>query len=161
MKRKIDNKLSDAILKKAYGSDITELKSYITSQNIDDKDKDGRTLLFHAILAKNDELVSFLIKNGAECNLRDNIGWYPLHYSAQNYLIKITEMLINKSDINVKDSYGNSVIWRAVFASQGRGEIIKLLLANGADPSLKNNSNVSALDLANTIANHDVKQYFN
>ncbi|MNE77207.1 Ankyrin repeats (3 copies) [compost metagenome] len=82
-----------------------------------------------------------------------------MHYAVQNFLIKITEMLLEKSNVNAIDNYGNTVIWRAVFASEGRGEIIKLLLSKGADPNIKNNSNVSAMDLANTIANYNVKQY--
>ncbi len=47
----------------------------------------------------------------------------------------------------------------AVFESQGRGEMIKILLAAGADRNRKNNHGVSPAELAASIANFDVKRW--
>ena len=49
---------------------------------------------------------------------------------------------------------------KATFASEGRGEIVKLLLERNADPDLKNIHGISPKDLANTIANYDLKRFF-
>lgn len=58
------------------------------------------------------------------------------------------------------DNYGNTPLWRAVFGSCGRGDMIQLLLAAGANPHAKNLSGVSPFDLASSIGNYDVKQFF-
>lgn len=125
------------------------------------KDKDGRTLLIHAILKDNLNAVKKLIKNGSDVNIQDKNGWSPLHHSVNQNSVPITEILINEgANVNSVDNYGNTVIWRAVFSSKGYGDVIKILLANKADPSIKNSSGVSALDLAETIANYNILSFF-
>lgn len=64
-----------------------------------------------------------------------------------------------KAEVDLKDNYGNTPLSRAVFNSQGRGGIVKLLIKYNADINLKNKSGISPLDLANSIANYNVKQY--
>jgi ankyrin repeat protein len=64
-----------------------------------------------------------------------------LHYAAQYLTVEIGQILISRhADVNAKDNYGNNVLWRAAFASNGRGEFIKLLLENGASRYEKNNT---------------------
>jgi hypothetical protein len=58
------------------------------------------------------------------------------------------------------DTLGNGVLFRAVFASRGNGEIIRMLRAAGADACARNSSGVSPLSLARTIANYNVAQFF-
>jgi uncharacterized protein len=48
----------------------------------------------------------------------------------------------------------------AVFNSRGHGGLIAILRKRGADPYRKNHHGVSPLDLARTIANFDVAQFF-
>jgi ankyrin repeat protein len=130
-------------------------------KDINMKDKDGRTLLFYAILTHNYDIVELLISHNCDLNIRDNLGWTPLHYAVQEDLLEITKLLLDKkADINIVDNYGNTPISRAVFNSRGRGEIILLLRAYNANPNIKNNSGVSAIDLANKIANFNVIQFF-
>lgn len=62
--------------------------------------------------------------------------------------------------VDARDAHGNTALFTAVFNSKGFGEVIKLLRAHGADPGVKNNHGVSPLSLARTIANFDVRQYF-
>ncbi|MEM9492603.1 MAG: ankyrin repeat domain-containing protein, partial [Myxococcota bacterium] len=74
---------------------------------------------------------------------------------------EIAGMLIGRgANVNATDGYGNTVIARAVYDSRGRGEIIETLLAHGADPDIRNERGISAIELAHTIANYDVKQFF-
>lgn len=49
----------------------------------------------------------------------------------------------------------NKYLW-----DEGRGEIIKLLILNGADPNNANSSGITPYKLAHTIANYNVKQFF-
>lgn len=62
--------------------------------------------------------------------------------------------------IDVRDSYGNTPLSMAVFASGGNGAVIKLLRNAGVDPYVANSSGVSLLSLARTIANYYVAQFF-
>ena len=73
----------------------------------------------------------------------------------------IIQLLIsNNAKIDIKDYYGNTPLFKAVFFSQGDTEIIKMLLSAGADPDLKNNAGVSPRQLAKTIASFDVSDVF-
>lgn len=106
-------------------------------------------------------MVEQLLKSNPLLNIKDKKGWSPLHYAAQNYLIDIATQLIDDgADIEIKDNYGNTLLWRATFASQGKGKMIQLLLSKGANPNNSNDSGVGPMELANTIANYNVKQFF-
>jgi ankyrin repeat protein len=113
------------------------------------------------VLDDNSALANFFIKKGFEVNVQDNLGWTPLHYCAQNYQVGIAKILIEHSaNLEIRDNYGNTALFRATFASQGKGDMIRLLLEHGANRDSKNNAGVSPLQLANTIANYNVKQFF-
>ena len=127
---------------------------------VDELDREGRTPLFYAVLDGNLPLIAELIRRGANPGASDNGKWTPLHFAAQEYRPEATELLLQHgAAVDVQDAYGNTPLWRAVFASRGRGEVIKVLLSAGADKTMKNNHGVSPLDLANTIASHDMKPF--
>ena len=67
-------------------------------------------------------------------------------------------LLENGALTEVKDSFGNTPLFRAVFNSKGEGDIIKLLLVAGANPDSEHG--VSPRASASTIGNYDVKQFF-
>lgn len=158
MKEKFDKALG-AI----YKSDNELLKSQLLElDGLNYTDTDGKTLIFYTVLDNNIEAVSLLLSKRVNINIKDKNGWTPLHYAVNEHLVDITKILIEYgSNVNAKDSYGNTIISRAVFASKGRGDIIHLLLQNGSDPLVENDSGVSALSLAKTIDNYDVIQFFN
>jgi ankyrin repeat protein len=136
-------------------------KLFRSGLDVKKKDSEGRTILFHAVLDDNSALANFFIKKGFEVNVQDNLGWTPLHYCAQNYQVGIAKILIEHSaNLEIRDNYGNTALFRATFASQGKGDMIRLLLEHGANRDSKNNAGVSPLQLANTIANYNVKQFF-
>ncbi|NJO25476.1 MAG: ankyrin repeat domain-containing protein [Bacteroidia bacterium] len=137
------------------------MEKFFSENSINAVDSDGRNLMFHAIRHKKLGLVSNLIERGINFDSPDNLGWYPLHYAVQQSTPDIVKALISaNADINATDGHGNNVLWRAVFESKGSGEIIKLLLLNGANPNIKNNYGISALDLAKSISNYDILQFF-
>jgi ankyrin repeat protein len=105
--------------------------------------------------------INTLISKGLDINERDKNGWTPLHFAAQEYAVHaVIELLRLGAKVDLKDSFGNTALFRAVFCSRGKGDIIKLLLDAGSDPDLKNNHGVSPRKLANTIGNFNVKQFF-
>jgi ankyrin repeat protein len=68
-----------------------------------------------------------------------------LHSAVITDNIEIAKLLLeNKANVNIKDSYGNTPLWRA---SHMNPKIIKLLLDYGADYNIKNNYDVSLLTL--------------
>jgi len=117
--------------------------------------------LIEAVIDNRLDEVRAMLANNVDVDQQDEIGYTALHYAAQNYLVDIALFLLeHKASVDVKDSYGNTPLFRAVFNSKGRGEMIKLLLRFGADKNLKNNHGVSPIDLAGTIANYQVAPFF-
>ena len=125
-------------------------------------DEYGRTLLHNAIIDQDLKAARKYITSGYDINLTDDNGWTPLHFACQNYDLKSVKLLIeNGSKLDPIDKYGNTPLFKAVFnCRNNKGDLIKYLLTKGANPNLKNHSNISPMDLANTIANFNIKDYF-
>lgn len=140
---------------------VEQLSKLICSgANINIQDKDKRTPLIQAVIDNKIEMARLLIQNGADINIQDLLGYTALHYAAQNFSVEICKLLIESNAIiDVQDNYGNTPLFRAVFSSNGRGDIIRLLLLYNADMNLKNKSGISPLQLAKTIGNYDITQY--
>ena len=106
-------------------------------------------------------VVQALLKAGAEVNAADNQRWTPLHFAAQEFNVENARALVGATaDLEAEDVYGNTPLWRATFASKGRGDVVVLLLHAGADRHHANKSGNSPLQLANRIANYGVAQFF-
>jgi len=124
-------------------------------------DRAGRTPLHNAVIDQNAQLVSDLLKNGADVNVQDDGGWTPLHFAAANTSLEIVEYLIAAGcSIDPQNLHGNSPLSTAVFTSRGNGAIIIVLRSAGASAHLANKNGVSPLKLARTIANFPVSQFF-
>lgn len=161
MKRNLKNNLPKEIIQAIYKIDLQLIKDWINRDTVNFVDTDNRSAIFHAILIDSIDVVSLLLESAPDLNIKDSRGWYPLHYAVQNNLLNVVDLLIKQGAmLEAKDDYGNTPLWRAVFASEGRGEIIKLLLLNGADPNNANSSGITPYKLAHTIANYNVKQFF-
>ena len=125
-------------------------------------DRDGRTVLHYAALENNSAEVQRLLEAGFAAGDADKSGWTPLHFAAQGHSAgAVTLLIAHGAPVDAQDSHGNTPLSKAVFNSNGRGELIQLLREAGADPHRKNNYGVSPLSLARTIANYDVRQFFN
>jgi len=150
--------LSEAYAKKGKEG-IEELLRQGVDINVVDTDK--RTVLMVAVTKKDIPTVEFLLKKGADVNAQDSGGWTALAFAAQNNSVEIIKHLLKYAPkMDSRDEYGNTPLWRATFNSRGEGGVIKLLLDNGADRNIKNESGVSPLELARTIANYNVHQFF-
>ena len=157
-KRNVETPLFWAVL---YNDLPAVQKAIEDGENVDALDRDGRTPLFQAVVNDNIAIAAQLLRAGANANARDTRLETPLHFAAREYNLSLAELLLKSgAQVDAQDSHGNTPLFRAAFDSRGRGELINLLLAHGADRSLKNRHGVSPEDLARKIANYDVAQFF-
>ena len=94
-------------------------------------------------------------------NVADRRGYTPLHFAAgENHVEAAIALLDAGASVDARDAYGNTALWTATFNSRGRGELIRLLLARGADPDSANAAGATPRELASRIANYDVAKFF-
>lgn len=116
--------------------DSTIIEMIRSVSDINMKGRDGRTLLIHSAVYKRIEITRWLVENGASIDEKDMNGISALHAAVISNAPDIAEYLIEQgADINAKDNYGNPPLMRAGL----NVDMIKLLLAHGADSTLENN----------------------
>ena len=93
--------------------------------------------LIHAVGTGHIEVVSRLLKSGADVNARDERGRTALVLACrQGHTDIVRELVKHGSDVDVKDNSGwTPLMWAA--ASTGDAEAIELLLDHGANPNVK------------------------
>lgn len=115
--------------------------------DLEQVDRDGRTLLINACFYNRINIVKFLISEKANINAKDKLGYTPLHAAAHEGNIEIIEILLkNGAYINEKNNFGNSplMVVRKIKEPQ---KTFSVLLSHGADPVQKNNYGYSATDI--------------
>ena len=104
---------------------------------------DESPLMFAALNGLLD-LSKALIAKGADVN---KTGWTPLHYAAtRGHLPVISLLLDNHAYIDASSPNNTTPLMMAAF--YGTPSAVKLLLEAGADPLIKNDQGLSAIDFA-------------
>ena len=104
----------------------------------------GETPLMLAAINNQIDLAKVLIARGADVN---HPGWTPLHYAASRGHREMMRLLLdNEAYIDSEAANGTTPLMLAAYSAPPLA--VKLLLEEGADPTLLNNGNASALDLA-------------
>lgn len=133
--------------------------------NINDQDNDGRTALTCASSEgytdghSEDQtaIVQYLIKSGADLNHKTNTGSTALTFASESgHLSIIKDLIRHGANINDKTNYGETALhWagkpKALVSDSCATEIIKTLLANGADETIKNTDNKTPAEFAHNI----------
>ena len=131
------------------------IRSSVTDVNLRNAHKE--TPLMFAALRGLPDMARALVARDADIN---HPGWTPLHYAASgtsNYQPEIIALLLEHSAyIDAASPNGTTPLMMA--AQYGTSESVTLLLREGADPSLRNQLRLSAVDFALRAERKDIAQ---
>ena len=100
--------------------------------------------LMLAALKGDKDLCQRLIQKGADVN---KPGWAPLHYAATNGHLDVMNLLLD-AHAYIDAASPNNTTPLMMAARYGTPSAVKLLLEAGADPMLKNDLGLNAIDFA-------------
>ncbi|WP_168464685.1 ankyrin repeat domain-containing protein [Wolbachia endosymbiont of Ctenocephalides felis wCfeT] len=106
--------------------------------NIDIQNGRGNSPLHEAVEYRCQEMVKFLLENGASINAKAGVSEEtPLCLATQVGDLQIIELLIKeKADIDATNGYGSTSLHKAVLCENIN--IVRLLIENGADVNFQN-----------------------
>uniref|UniRef100_A0A8D2JAH3 Ankyrin repeat and sterile alpha motif domain containing 1A n=1 Tax=Varanus komodoensis TaxID=61221 RepID=A0A8D2JAH3_VARKO len=155
----------------AGGGGATAVSHIWRGPNVNCVDSTGYTPLHHAALNGHKDVVEVLLRNDALTNVADCKGCYPLHLAAWKGDAEIVKLLIHQGPshtkvneqnaleikelkkygpfdpyINAKNNDNETALHCA--AQYGHTEVVKVLLEELTDPTMRNNKFETPLDLA-------------
>nr|XP_023480549.1 ankyrin repeat and SAM domain-containing protein 1A isoform X12 [Equus caballus] len=150
---------------------LSSLLSIWRGPNVNCVDSTGYTPLHHAALNGHKDVVEVLLRNDALTNVADSKGCYPLHLAAWKGDAQIVRLLIHQGPSHTKVNEQNALAIKELkkygpfdpyinaknndnetalhcAAQYGHTEVVKVLLEELTDPTMRNNKFETPLDLA-------------
>ncbi|KAH7947100.1 hypothetical protein HPB52_007531 [Rhipicephalus sanguineus] len=117
---------------------LEDLSDPIRRVKVNDRDKNtGATLLHQAVKMKNNAILDMLLTYGADPNVKDKMGFTPLHYVAK---------FVRPEKRRVTDKQGRTALHNA--ATLGDAEVVRLLLSHGANIHAVDKKGLTPLHIA-------------
>lgn len=116
--------------------------------DVNARDAEGHTALMLAAFNGHVDVLRYLLDAGAGVGLKDRVGRTALMYaSTGSSLITVQELLKHGAPVNEVDAGEH---WSALMyaAAEGQHDIVKALLAKGADPTLLDDDGDTAQSFA-------------
>ncbi|MEO1729468.1 MAG: ankyrin repeat domain-containing protein [Pseudomonadota bacterium] len=137
------------------GDVVTEMLNEPGTQVINTRSITTGETGLHIVAKRRDSVwVKFLLQRGANPNVKDKNGIYPIQISTQLGDLDSVEALIKKGAIiDIADQQGETPLISAVHKRDN--DLIRRLLKQGADPDRNDNSGRSARDYAQLMAGND------
>lgn len=149
------NDLHDAIQK----GEVAKVKTLISNNKelIHMKSEKGQTPLHLAVQNGNQEIVDFLISQGADINARDGEGNTPLITALASRKTDTARFLLSKGvDVKIKNTQNQPAIFFAI--RNGLNELVAPILDSGQDVNERFAGNMSILLMATITGNKEVIQ---
>jgi ankyrin repeat protein len=142
-----------------FGTDDVKLVELLLSYGMDANPRtgcSGDTPLLTAVSHRRWDVATTLLNHGAEPNARDDHGWTPLFLAAGSAGSAglVARLLERGANPNTPDKDGNTPLIEA--AQYGRPEVVKLLIAAGANMEAKNQAGITALAAAEDVETLDL-----
>ena len=127
-----------AILQAAFDGKLDAAQALVSKgTSVDTVDAEKRTPLMWAAFNGHTPVVRYLLEKGATLDAKDENGRTALLYASSGPFAETVELLLEKgAEVNVQGELeGFTALMTA--AAEGQLEVVRLLLAHGADPDLK------------------------
>lgn len=153
-----DESIVDELCESAFSGNIESLKSILEKEkevDINTKNAIGKTALFYAVSSGRENVLRFLIENGAKTKVKDDEGKTPLHIAAGSGKSEIVRVLLeNGAKVDYLDPEGSTSLHLA--CSSGDFESVELIVNEGADLSLQDANGDTALHIAAGSGKKDI-----
>lgn len=144
----IDPALIDAFSNAIVYGDLPKAQALLaeTPDLVNAQDNYGFAALHNVMSEEQPETIAYLIAQGADVNIQNDMGIAPLHLAC--WPENAAFLLDAGADINLLTNSGDSPLH--ILASDGseRSDVIHYLVSKGADKTLKNSAGRTALDIA-------------
>ena len=115
------------------------------------------TPFFFSILGGNSNLVKYLVTRGADPNELDDDRISVLQWATLNNHVEVLDLLLaGGAKVNHVDNYGMTPLLYAASVYYGDTEIMRKLVAAGADLSVKNKQGQSPVELARSYGHQSM-----
>jgi ankyrin repeat protein len=116
---------------------VKMLLQHMGGEGLEQTDKKNRTALFCAALTGREEMVAFLLSQGAQVDIRSSRSVTMLMAAADGGHVGVVKVLMKHmggEGLNHRDNDGGTALFHA--AERGREETVRVLLLAGANPTL-------------------------
>lgn len=137
---------------RARATRVTQVLIDWPKTEVESLNKADESPLMAAALDGQLELCRKLIARGAAVN---KTGWAPLHYAATNGHVEVMRLLLEEHAFIDAES-PNRTTPLMMAARYGSVDAARLLLQEGAEPLLKNEQGMTAIDFANSVNRNDM-----